>query len=525
MERIKIEKNEDGVFLSVGEGVSLSEVLDALEKERVSGVESRLIDQALSLPGNRIRVFEGQVDRPARINVDISRDYLLARMSIEPPEGSFGWPSLAELKSILEAKGVIYGVDNDALTHLVEGKIADQWIDVAKGSSPMDGKDSEVEYKVEFGSAKPLDQGKEGKIDMKELSTITIVRKGQLLATRIPFTEAHDGISVQGKTIKAKNGKDRKLPAGQGTVASEDETELYADQDGHLVIRGGLLDVLPVYVVPGDVDYSVGNINFIGSVEVKGAVRDGFEIKTTGNVNIGGVIEGAVIETDGDLEIKVGISAGNKGLLKIGGSMTAGYVDKANLVIGENIQVKDAIMHSDVSAGKSIAVGVNRGKGQIVGGKTQAGISVQCITLGSQMGTKTEVHVGVSPQLANRKAELTALMAENQEKLGQIDTNIGFLKKLEKAGKLDIDKRTILLKLTKGSFQIQSLLGQWKKELEELEAKVERSRADAKVRVKEWCYPGVSVSMRGCTYLVREEMRFVSFSYQDGEIKVLPYDR
>lgn len=525
MERVKIEKNEEGVFLSVAEGVSLSEVLDALEKERISGAESGSVEQALTLPGNRVRIVEGQVDRPARISVDISRDYLLARMSIEPPEGSFDWPSLADLKSTLEAKGVIYGIDDTALSRLVDEKIADQWVEVAKGASPVDGKDSEVDYKIEFGSSRPLDQGNEGKVDMKELSTITIVRKGQLLATRVPFTEAHDGISVQGKTIKAKNGKDRKLPAGQGTVSSEDETELYAEHDGHLVMRGGVLDVLPVYVVPGDVDYSVGNVNFIGSVEVKGAVRDGFEIKTTGNVNIGGVIEGATIETDGDLEIKVGVSAGNKGILKVGGSLTAGYIDKAHLMIGGNIQVKDAIMHSDISAGRSIAVGVNRGKGQIVGGKTQAGVSVQCITLGSQMGTKTEVHVGVSPLLANRKAEITSLLAENQEKLGQIDTNIGFLKKLEKAGKLDTEKRTILLKLTKGSFQIQSLLSQWKKELEEIDLKMERSRSDAKVKVKEWCYPGVSISMRGSTYLVREDMRFVSFSYQDGEIKVLPYDR
>ncbi|MDD4837494.1 MAG: FapA family protein [Dethiosulfovibrio sp.] len=525
MDRVRIEKNGEGIYLSVVEGVSLSEVLDALEKERLSDIDPKLVEQALSLPGNKVRIFEGQIDRPARINVDISRDSLVAKIAVEPPEGSFPWPSSAELKAALDVKGIIYGIDEGALLKIVKDKISDQWIEVAHGAPPIDGKDSEVEYKVEFGSAKPLDQGNDGKVDMKQLSTVTVVRKGDLLVTRTPFTESHDGISVQGKTLKAKNGKDRKLPAGQGTVASEDETALYADQDGHLVIRGGVLDVLPVYVVPGDVDYSVGNINFIGSVEVKGAVRDGFEIKTTGNVHVSGVIEGARIETDGDLEIKVGVSAGNKGLLKIGGSLTAGYIDKANLEVGENIQVKDSIMHSDVSAGKNVASGIGGGKGQIVGGKIQAGVLVHCVTLGSQMGTKTEVHVGVSPQLANRKAELISLVAENQEKLGQIDTNIGFLKKLEKTGKLDIEKRTILLKLTKGSFQIQSLLSQWKKELEDLDAKVERSRYDAKVRVRDWCYPGVSISMRGCTYLVREDMRFITFMYQDGEIKALPYDR
>lgn len=520
-----IEKNEEGVSLSVAEGVALSEVLDVFEKERITGFDPGAVEQALTSPGAKFVILRGSLDRQASIKVEIPRDSLSARIAVEPPEGKFPWPSLNELKSALESKNVIYGVDEGALSRIVKEKISDQWVEVARGAAPVDGKDGEVEFAVEFGSSRPLDQDKDGKVDLKELSSVTIVRKGQLLATRTLCTEAHDGISVQGKTIKARNGRDKKLPAGQGTVVSEDETALYADQDGHLVIRGGVLDVLPVYVVPGDVDYSVGNVHFIGSVEVKGAVRDGFEVKTTGNVSIGGVIEGAVIETDGDLEIKVGISAGNKGGIRIGGSVTAGYIDKANLTIGENLQVKDAIMHSDVSVGKKIVAGANRGKGQIVGGRVQAGVSVHCVTLGSQMGTKTEVSVGVSPQLSNRKSELASLINENQEKLNQIDANIGFLKKIEKTGNLDSEKRTILLKLTKGSFQLQSLIGQWKKELEEIDERVEKSRSDARVYVKDWCYPGVSVSMRGLTYLVREDMRFVSFMYEDGEIKVFPYDR
>ena len=187
MDRIRIEKNEEGVYLSVVDGVSLSEVLDLLEKERLSGIDPKLVEQALSLPGNKVRIIEGQIDRPARINVDISRDSLVAKITVEPPEGSFPWPSSAELKAALDAKGIIYGIDEGALLKIVEDKISDQWIEVAHGASPIDGKDSEVEYKVEFGSAKPLDQGNDGKVDMKQLSTVTVVRKGDLLATRTPF--------------------------------------------------------------------------------------------------------------------------------------------------------------------------------------------------------------------------------------------------------------------------------------------------------------------------------------------------
>lgn len=523
-ERLTIEKNEEGVYLSVEEGVSLAEVLDFLTRERISNFESDAVEKALETPGKKTRIAQGEARKDAKIKVEISRDSMIAKISVEPPEGDAPWPKVSDLKNALETKNIIYGIDESALQSIIDGHISDQWVDVAQGNAAIDGRNAEVEYVVEFGSSRPLGTNEGGKVDLKELSSVTIVHKDQVLATRVPQTDGQNGINVFGKTVKAKNGKDRKLPAGHGTRPSEDGTTLYADQDGHLVFRGSVLDVLPIYVVPGDVDYSVGNVHFIGSVDVKGAVRDGFEIKTSGNVSIGGVVEGAVIENDGDLEIKIGVSGGNKGHIRSGGSLTAGYIDKATIHVDENLQVKDAIMHSNVSAGKSVIAGSRGGKGQIVGGKVQAGISVSCVTLGSQMGTKTEVHVGVSPDLANRKNELGSLIEENKEKLNQIDTNIAFLKKIEKAGKLDTEKRTVMLKLTKGSFQLRSLIDGWTKELEEVELKIERSRSDPKVNVKETCYPGVSITMRGITYLVREEMRFITFRYDGGELKPLPYD-
>ena len=50
--------------------------------------------------------------------------------------------------------------------------------------------------------------------------------------------------------------------------------------------------MFPVYVVPGDVDFSTGNIDFIGSVKVMGSVRNGFSVKAEGNVEIMGRLEG-----------------------------------------------------------------------------------------------------------------------------------------------------------------------------------------------------------------------------------------
>ncbi|PIE54289.1 MAG: polymerase [Dethiosulfovibrio peptidovorans] len=523
-EAITIEINENGVFLSVPEGTLLEDALAALSERNIQELDEAAVRLAVQAPGELRCVAPVQEDRPARIHIDIPRNSLCVRMAIDPPVGNGNWPQLKDLKVALRAKNVVYGVDEDALKKLLEHRIANEWLEVARGVSAVNGQNGEINYEVELGSNRPLSQDGEGKVDLKELSSITIVEKGQMLATRTPATEGRDGIDIYGKTLKAKSGKDRKLPAGKGTVSSEDGMTLYAEHDGHLVLRGNLLEVLAVYTVSGDVDYSVGNIHFIGAVEIQGAVRDGFEVRTSGDIVVGGVVEGAVIETETNLNVKVGITASGKGAIRAGGGITAGYVDKAIIHAGEDVRVKDAIMHSHVSAGKSILLGVQGGKGQIVGGQIQSGLSVRCVTLGSSMGTRTEVHVGVPPQLAERRSELTSWLNENKSKLQQIDSNVEFLKKLEQAGKIDVEKRTILLKLTKGGFQIRSAIEQYTRELEDIESKLEESRSNSRVHVRDICYPGVIITMRGITYKVREEMRHITFCYDRGEIQPRPYE-
>jgi len=43
---------------------------------------------------------------------------------------------------------------------------------------------------------------------------------------------------------------------------------------------------MPVYEVDGDVDYGVGNINFIGSVVIKGSIRDGFSVVAGSDIRL-----------------------------------------------------------------------------------------------------------------------------------------------------------------------------------------------------------------------------------------------
>jgi uncharacterized protein (DUF342 family) len=60
--------------------------------------------------------------------------------------------------------------------------------------------------------------------------------------------------------------------------------------------------------------------------------------------------------------------------------------------------------------------------------------------------------------------------------------------------------------------------------LDELDRDEEENRLDGCVRVKNICYPGVTIIIRGLRYIVRERLRFTKFVYEDGEIKLKSFE-
>ena len=523
-----IEIREDGIYLGAyGKGdYSLPSVVGYLQSCGVENYDSDLIGSFLeNQPEEPFKVAERDPgsEKEARCACRISSDGMKAELWIDPPFLTKPWPTMEETLSFLAKEGVVKGIDQGAIQSLLSSKKKGEWITVASGSAPLDGTDADVEYRVQFGSARPKEVEESERADLKNLSSVTIILKNQLLAEKIPAKEGVDGVTVKGVLLRAKNGKDRPLPSGEGTVVSEDGMSLHSLVDGNLVLRGGKLHVLPVFQVDGDVDYSVGNIHFIGAVLVNGAVREGFEIVSSGNIEIRGMVEGAHLKSRGDISVTGGIRGMGKGDIEADGSIAAGFIDQARVRSGKDITVTNAVLHSDMAANGTITV-LGGQKSQIAGGKIQAGQEIRCLTLGSEMGTKTEVIVGVLSEISEKRRESLALLADNELKLEKIDANIAFLKKLEAMGQLDDNKRALLISLTKAKFQLQSQCGPAKETLAALNEQMESSKAKGCVRVKGKCFSGVTVSMRGLTYMVKEEQQYCTFVFDEGEIRIKPFD-
>ena len=520
-----VNLTEEGVFLMVppDSTATLSDILSAIKEKGVEEYTGQAVKAAFEQKtGRSVRIAEPHKEeaREADFRLRVSEDGLSCEMWYIPESGGAPAPTVEKIKGYMNGRSVVFGHDEEAIKSMLETPILRQWVVTARGTPPVQGKDAAIEYKVDLNVLKPKAVG--DRVDMKELGAVINVVKGQEIAVKTAVVQGKDGMTVGGKKIAAYMGKDKNLPVGKGTVATEDKLQMFADVDGNLYIKDGKLNINPVFEVKGDVDYGVGNIDFIGPVTVIGSIREGFEVSAGSDLRVEGVVEGATVSSSGNMYIRVGVSGNGKARITTKGNLETGYIDQGYVRSDGNIVVTDAIRHSDVGArGEIQAQGK---KGIIVGGKIHAGSEVVCDVLGGEMGTKTEVFVGELPELAEERRRSEENVKQLQEQADKIEANLTFLKDLQQKGALTPDKQELMAKITKAKFQVKAQYDATAKRLAELEEEREKNRLEGRVRVKGTCYSGVSITIRGTRYLVREEHKYVRFVYEDGEVKIKPFD-
>lgn len=452
------------------------------------------------------------------MELKISEDGMEAYLKLEAlPDGRL--PTIQEILSFLTESGVVFGVDEGAIKAALESKKLGEFILVARGERPEDGVDGYIDYKFNKDrELKPVVL-EDGRVDYKNLESVENVVKGQLLAVKVPPKPEKDGRTVTGKIVKAYKPKDPKIPAGKNTYLSEDGMKLFAACDGHVVYENGKVVVYPVFTRHGDVDYSIGNIEFVGDVIIVGNVLPDFKVKAGGNLEVHKLVEGGFLEAEGNIVIKGGVFGRGKSLIKAKGDIFLKFADQATLEAKGNVIADESVINCKVIAGGSV---IAKGrKGVIVGGEIYAGDLVDVTQLGSDLGVRTYVEVGVDPALKEEYAQVNSELADIQNKLKDVTKGVELLKSMEeKLGSLPEEKKDLYLRMTRALFQLKGQAERLKKRKEELEEKIEKVKKEGKVVVRGVVYPGVRITIRGVKFGVKEALKEVVFCREGAEIKV-----
>ncbi|WP_168734252.1 DUF342 domain-containing protein [Pseudothauera nasutitermitis] len=346
----------------------------------------------------------------ASLSIILSPDALQAMLTIVPAQG--GRPvTKADVLAQLTEKGVTEGILLDDINRAIAAGQA-QGVVIARGRAPVPGENGRLESLVAQVRSRVPRLTETGQVDFRDLGDIVTVRADQPLMVRRPAGRGVAGVDVLGRELPAPDGQEVAFaPALKGARTDpQNPDQLLAEIAGQPVEVAGGMTVEPVYVIPA-VNMASGNVNFDGSVVVRGDVAAGMRIRATGDIEIGGTADPCHLEAGGNVVIKGG-ALGGLGrteladcTIRCAGSFTSGYAQQARVEAGDSIFIDDMAMQCDLSAANHIRVG-NRRRGHIIGGRVLAALSITGKVIGSPNRIATHVEVGVTPATSRRILEL-----------------------------------------------------------------------------------------------------------------------
>ncbi|MEK8214471.1 MULTISPECIES: DUF342 domain-containing protein [unclassified Paenibacillus] len=456
------------------------------------------------------------------VSITFSEDKGIAYLQFSKRDENFSCSS-EDLESFLNSHNIRYGIQRDIVQRISSNpeEYFFNRVPIAIGDPAENGTDGRVVLTIDMEEdRKPLEKA-DGKVDYKDLVRLHNVKKGQLIARKIPPMPGKSGNTVTGEEIPYRAGKDAHFKVGKNVLIDQDETSMYAAMDGLVTLtEKGKVNVFPVYEVNGDVDYSTGNIDFVGTVVIRGNVLTGFTVKSAGDIRVVGGVEGAELISGGSIEIAGGIIGYNKGLVSAGKNVKVSFIQDGNVVAGEDVIVSQSIMHSNIRAGRDVLC--NGSKGLIVGGVVQAGERVVARTIGNTMSTATAIEVGVVPELRNEINDLRHELRQLLENEDKTNKALYLLNQLANNGQLAPDKVALRVKLnaTKQSHMREE------KRIKERVLEIERMLEDtvrARVEVVKTIYGGSKIVIGRYTRFVKDPTERVVFIYSEGDITLAPY--
>lgn len=453
--------------------------------------------------------------KDSEISVRVTPDKVQAFLKITAPTGEGKEVIFEDILQILKNSSVVHGIDEAVIKDTILFRKFDNEVLIARGTPAENGKDGYVKYFYEpKHSVKPKEDNK-GNVSYHDIGLIRSVKKGTPLAQIFSPLPGTPGKSVTGENLNPVEGKTVNLPAGQNTVTHPENPDiLIAGIDGALGFRPGpIIDMEPIYTVKGDIDFSTGNIECVGSLYIHGDIKSDFKIKAGGDLDVKGVVEDAEIEAEGQIVLQTGIVGRGKGIVKAGGNIYLKYCENQTIYSKGDVVAGEALLHSHVIADGMVQV-LGK-KGVIIGGEIFAARGVDVQNLGNYQNTRTDITVGIHKETQAKLEENEAAVKKGTENLENVKNAVRSLAVMKAGIKVwPPDKEAMLQKLRLAMDSLQENLKTLNDQKTELDKEFDKYKS-ATVKVKQKIYPGVRIRIQREVITVNEERSNICY-YLDG---------
>lgn len=533
----KVDVKDEGVFLTVyapmgdGEPVKVEDIMEQIQQREIEGVDKDLVELVIrETSGLPVKIAAPQTKETEPlfapsdfVVVEVTKDEMAVYLTILSPGGES--VTLEDVKSILKEHGVKHGVDEERILDLLRKKEFNRAVLIARGTPAQPGKDAVINFKFRKEVKNPTPKVEEGgRVDYRKLDLVENVLNGQVLFIKSPPTKGIPGMTVKGRQINAPDGKDAPIPAGKNTEISKDGLQLISTISGQPIWTGTRIDVEPVFEVKGDVDFRVGNIDFVGSLVINGDIKDGFEVKATNDIEVKGSIEMANVSAGGNIVVHNGILGKEGGNVFAEGDISAKFIENAHVEAMGNIFVQESIMHSYVDAGGSVIL-VGGRHGKLIGGRTRAGKEINVRVTGSWTEIPTEVEVGVAPRTREEIIKLEEEIEEDKKYFSELKLGIKTLLHFkERFGELSQEKEEILARYLRAQNMLMNKLRDTTVKVDLLQKELTKE-VGGRICVFDTVYPGTKICIRTTAMYIKEEYKYTTFVARGGKIEFKPYEK
>lgn len=353
----------------------------------------------------------------AQYKIEVSADKMSAWLTVASAHGGKS-QNAHDAVAALATHRVREGVDAGA----VEAALAEcgQRKEVARGTLPVHGKDAVLGPLVEVNRQRHPHIDATGHVDLHDLGAIPAVQAGEPVMRRYPPEPGLPGNNVFGESLPASAGRDAQFAVRlQGVINSPDDPDLLlAEIAGQPLLQRDGITVEPILRYDS-IDIATGNVDFPGSLVVRGDIRSGMKVRAGGDITVQGVIESAEVSAGGDIRVLGGIighaCAQHSPQQPIGqcdtarvsahGNVWARYIENALVEAQQAVRVTESIVQSEVTALDQVVVGGKGQKGRILGGVVRATGLVSADYLGGDGAGPTRVMAGVNPLLQRAMEE------------------------------------------------------------------------------------------------------------------------
>lgn len=422
----------------------------------------------------------------------------------------------ADVMKLLEENNVKYGILDIKFESIVSGKA----ILIAHGTPPIKGEDAKVTY-LQIPERKPVIR-EDGTADYYDMNFIFEIEEGAWLGEKVHAQPGIPGTNVHNEPIAAQPGRDILLKYDRKSayvVEEEGKTVLRSKISGVFEDHKGMVSVNYHLPINGDVGVETGNIEFNGSLSIRGTVHAGFSVIAKGDISIEGPegVSGAKLikSIDGDIFIRGGIFGLGQTRVEAGGSIFVKHVNEANLVAGNDVNIGFYALGSNIHAHSIL---VDERKGKIIGGTAIAKSVIVTAVSGNRLERRTELIINSinktdGLELIQTKAAILKSMQEDILQLeGQINRILPVIDNLTKPQAATFEQtRQKLLSNKESAANLDREIKQLMNDL--------RSVGKEEIQVTKEAHPGTYIQI-GKKSTILSNMTTGRFLLEFGELNV-----